>query len=98
MPKHDYLLSYSDLVDWAGKVEILTSQQVRSLKQRGTQAVKKAEKARENGQSAREIIYRLFSAIAGQRRPPESELSLISGLYKEAIANGHFVKTDNHYK
>ena len=97
-PEHDYLLTYSDLLEWAGKVEILSPAQVRSLKQRATQDAKKAENALENGRSAREIIYRVFSSITGKSRPQESDLSSISSLYKEAIANGHFVKTDSHYE
>ena len=98
IPEHDYLLTYSDLVDWAGKVEILTSQQVRSLKQRGTQDVKRAEKALENGRNTREIIYQVFSAIARQSKPPQDELTAIARLYQQAIANGQFVKTEDRYE
>ncbi len=97
-PKHDYLLTYSDLVDWAGKVEILSSQQVRSLKQRGTQDVKRSENALEKGHTSREIIYRMFSAIANESKPQEEDLRAFGHLYQEAIANGRFVKTDGHYE
>jgi len=97
-PEHDYLLIYSDLADWAGKVEILSSQQARSLKQRGTQNVKKAENALENARTARELIYRLFSAIARQSKPQEDDLTALARLYQEAIANGHFVRAEGHYE
>jgi predicted RNA-binding Zn ribbon-like protein len=97
-PEHDYLLTYSDLVDWAGKVEILSGQQVRSLKQRETQDAKTAEKALETGRAAREIMYRVFSAVANRSRPKEDDLDAISQLYEQAIANGQHVKVENHYE
>ena len=97
-PEHDYLLTYSDVVDWAEKTEILSVQQARSLKQRAAQDVKKAEKALENGRNVRELIYRIFSAIAEQSKPQNEDLSALSRHYQEAIANGHFVRTDSHYE
>ena len=97
-PEHDYLLTYSDLVYWAGKVEILSSGQVRNLKQRATQDMRKADKALEKSRTARELIYRIFSAIARQSKPEEEDLNTIIRLYQETIANGHFVRTENHYK
>ena len=98
MPEHDYLLTYSDLVYWAEKVDILSSQQAKGLKQRETQDVKKAEKAIEHARSAREIIYRVFSAIANQSKPQGEDLSAFGRLYQEAIANGRFVRADGHYE
>jgi predicted RNA-binding Zn ribbon-like protein len=98
MPEHDYLVTYSDVVEWAGKVEILSGQQVKSLKQRETQDAKKAEKALEKGRNAREIMYRVFSAIANKSKPKEDDLSALTQLYEEAIAKGQHVKVENHYE
>ena len=97
-PEHEYLSVYSNLVDWAGKVEILSGQQAKSLKQRETQDAKQAEKALEKGRTAREIIYRVFSAIASKSKPKEDDLNAIARLYAEAIANGQHVKVENHYE
>jgi predicted RNA-binding Zn ribbon-like protein len=97
-PEHDYLLTYSDLVDWAGKVEILSGQQVKSLKQKETQDVKKAAQALEKGRTAREIIYRVFSTIANKSKPQEEDLNAITRLYEQAIANGQHVKAETHYE
>jgi predicted RNA-binding Zn ribbon-like protein len=97
-PEHDYLLTYSDLVEWAGKVEILSGQQVKGLKQRETQDAQKAEKALEKGRTAREIMYRVFSAIANKSKPKEDDLTAITRLYEEAIANGQHIKVNNHYE
>jgi predicted RNA-binding Zn ribbon-like protein len=97
-PEHDYLLTYSDLADWAGKVEILSGQQVKSLKQRETQDANAAEKALETGRAAREILYRVFSAAANKSKPAEDDLDAISQLYEQAIANGRHVKVENHYE
>jgi predicted RNA-binding Zn ribbon-like protein len=97
-PEHDYLLTYSDLVDWAGKVEILSGQQAKSLKQRESQNAKKAEKALEKGRAAREIMYRVFSAIANESKPKEDDLNAITHLYEDAVGNGQHVKVNDHYE
>ena len=97
MPEHDYLHTYSDLVDWAEKVDILSPQQAKALKRRATQDVEKAEKALEHGRTAREIMYRVFSEIANQK-PQGENLSAFSRLYQEAIANGRFVRAQRHYE
>ena len=97
-PEHDYLLTYSDLVDWAGKVEILSAPQVKGLNQREAQDAKKAEKALEKGRAAREIMYRVFSAIANKSKPKQDDLNALTHLYEEAIANGQHLKVNNHYE
>ena len=97
-PEHDYLLTYSDIVEWAGKVEILSVQQVKSLQQLETQDVRKVEGALEKGRKAREVIHRVFSAVANKSEPKEDDLMAITHLYEEAIANGQHVRIDQHYK
>ena len=97
-PEHDYLLTYSDLVDWAGKVEILSGQQLRNLKQREAEDATKAAKALEKARVAREIIYRIFSAIANHSKPKEDDLSAIARLYEAAISNGRHIKIEDHYE
>ena len=96
--EHDYLLTYSDIVEWAEKVEILSVQQVKSLKQLETRDVRKAVKALEKGRNAREVIYRVFSAIANKSKPNEDDLTAIARLYEEAIANGQHVQVNQHYE
>jgi predicted RNA-binding Zn ribbon-like protein len=97
-PEHDYLLTFSNIVEWAGKVKILSGQQAESLKQKETQDPKQAEKALEKGRKARETLYRVFSAIANKSKPKEDDLAAITRLYQAAIANGRHVKIKNRYE
>ena len=97
-PEHDYLLTYSDLLEWAGKVGILSGQQVESLKRRGIQDAKNAKRALEKGRTARETLYRVFSAIVNKSKPKENDLKDIAHLYEQAIANGQHVQVNNHYE
>ncbi len=97
-PEHDYLNTYWDWVDWGEKVEILSAQQARRLKQRAKQNQKQAEKALEKGLTARETIYQVFSAIASQSKPQEENLDSISRLYGEAMANGILMRDNDHYE
>ena len=96
--EHDYLLTYSDLVDWAIKAEIISPQQARSLKIKESLDVKQAVKSLEKALNAREVIYRVFSAMAGQSRPPSEDLSALTSLYQDVIANGHFAWSGSHYE
>lgn len=96
--EHDYLASYSDLVNWAGKATILSPKQVKNLNQRAQLEAEKANVAVEKARDVRETIYRAFSAIASRSNPKEEDLGVLTRLYEEAIGNGRLVKVDDHFE
>ncbi|MCQ3938976.1 MAG: hypothetical protein DPW18_18305 [Chloroflexi bacterium] len=95
--EHDYFASYADLVDWAGKMEILSPSQVKSLKQNALKETSRAENVLEKTRNARETLYRVFSAIANGSSPKEADLNAIARLYQEAIGMGQLVKAEGHF-
>jgi predicted RNA-binding Zn ribbon-like protein len=95
--EHDYFASYADLVDWFGKMEILSPAQARSLKQKAAQESSKADVIFGKTREMRENMYRVFSAIAGGSNPKEGDLNAIAQLYQDAIANGRLIRADGHF-
>ena len=93
-PEHDYIASYTDLVDWAAKMELFSPTQAKTLKQKATQESSRAEKILKITRDSRETMFRVFSAIAKGTNPKDTDLNLIAGLYQEAIGNGQLVRTE----
>ena len=54
--KHDYLVQYSDLVEWAHRVAVLSPAQLGQLLKRAKQDPKEANKAIDAALSIRELI------------------------------------------
>ena len=96
-PEHDYFAAYTDVIDWAGMVKLLTPAQVRSLKQQATAETAEADRVLEKILEAREGLYRVFSATADGSDPKEADLTAIAQLYQEAVANGRLVRTGGQF-
>jgi predicted RNA-binding Zn ribbon-like protein len=96
-PKHDYLVHYSDLADWATKVEILFPAQSNQLQKRAMRNVKEAENALQTARTLRELLYRLFSNTAkGSELKKEDMVSFVRS-YGEAISHARLTKKDYSY-
>ena len=96
-PEHDYLMQYADLVGWANKVGILSPAQASQLKRRVKQNVNEGEVALQEGQSIRELLYRIFSDVARGSEPNQKDLEMFVNAYGEAFSRGRLTKEDNHY-
>ena len=68
-PEHDYLLQYSDLVDWAEKLGILSPPQNSQLQKRARQNIHEAENALLAARTLRDLLYRLFSNAVRDSEP-----------------------------
>jgi predicted RNA-binding Zn ribbon-like protein len=96
-PEHDYLIHYSDLVEWANKVGILSAAQSNQLQKRAKQNVEDAESALQTARTLRELLYRLFSNAAKGSEPNQKDMETFVSSYGESISHGQFLKTDNYY-
>jgi predicted RNA-binding Zn ribbon-like protein len=96
-PEHDYLLQYSDLVEWAKKLGIFTPTQSRRLQNRAIENAEVASEALDKAWRIRELIYRLFSRAAKGSEADKKDMELFVSSYGEAIAKGQLIKKDNHY-
>src|SRR5687767_11306238 len=96
-PEHDYLVQYSDLVEWGNKVGILSAAQTNQLQKRAKQNVQEAGSALRTARTLRELLYRLFSNAAKDSDPNKKDMEIFISTYGEAISHGQFLKTDNYY-
>jgi predicted RNA-binding Zn ribbon-like protein len=95
--EHDYLLQYSDLVEWAARLDIIPAPQSTQLQKRARQNLHEAENALLAARTLRELLYRLFSNAANGSAPEKKDLEVFSVFYGESIARGRFVKRETHY-
>jgi predicted RNA-binding Zn ribbon-like protein len=97
MPEHDYLMQYSDLVEWAKKLGLLSPTQSKSLQKRANENRQAAEEVLSTARRIRELFYRLFSNAAKGSEPAKKDMQMFLSGYGEAIAKGQLAKKDNHY-
>ena len=96
-PEHDYLMQYSDLVEWATKLGILSPTQNNQLRKRARQNLHEAENALLAARTLRDLLYRLFSKAAGGTEPDKKDLDIFTVFYGESISRGEFVRRETHY-
>ena len=72
------LNSYTDLLEWSQQAGILDAALMHSLKARSQAEPKAAQQVYELGLALREVIYRIFSAIAAGETPASWHSLLIS--------------------
>ena len=96
-PEHDYLMQYSDLVEWATRLGILSPAESHRLQDRRNQNVKRAESALLAARTLRELLFRLFSNAAKGSGQNKKDMELLVIFYGEAISRSQFIKKDNHF-
>ena len=96
-PEHDYLVQYSDMAEWAKKVEILPPAQSGKLQKRAEQHRTEAEGVIRKAQTFRELLYRLFSNTTKGSEPNKKDMETFIAFYAESISHGQFVKKDHAY-
>ena len=96
-PEHDYMMQYSDVVDWATKLGILSLAQNHQLQKRARQNIHEAENALIAARTLRDLLYRLFSSTAKGSEPGKKDLEIFTLFYGESLSRGQFVKRETHY-
>jgi predicted RNA-binding Zn ribbon-like protein len=83
--RHDYLSTYAELVAWSRHVQILTDNEAEVLLRSADRRPKPAADALSRAIGLREMIYRVFSAVAEQREPETSDLAALNTTLHEAL-------------
>jgi len=65
---------YADLLDWAGDADVLRRQQIAALRRRAAAAPGAARRALGRAIEIRELIYRIFTAVANGTTPKRADL------------------------
>ena len=93
----DLLATYSDLLDWAERAQLLGTEAAACLRRRADEAPAEAGVALAEAKRLREAIYRVFSALAAGGKPPVSDLDLIEGEARRAQAGRRLTRAETGY-
>ena len=96
-PEHDYLTVYMDLLNWSGKVGILSTLQNSRMQKQARQDVEVGESALKKAKEFRELLHRLFADLASGGEPKKDDMVSFSEFYGEAISNSQLVRTDDYF-
>ncbi len=96
-PLHEYLYGYRDLVIWSHHAGILDTAQANKLAQLGELEADKAERIFRQAIALREIIFRIFSALASCKSPNSSDLSALNAARAEALAHSSINRTQHGF-
>jgi len=83
----EFLTSYDQLVAWSQHVRILSSSQAQMLLSVAARCPAEATAVLERAVAVREVIYRLFTAVAGGHPPPDSDLAALNAQLGATLAH-----------
>lgn len=84
----EHLRDYADLVEWAQRAGTITPRVARALRHQATLHPRQAARALRRARDLRELIYRVFTAIARNRRPPAADLGRLHAAQTAALRTG----------
>ena len=91
-PVHDYLHTYSDLVEWAVKTGLVSAGKRNRLLRLAGSEPKNAERAFRKALRIRELLYQVFSRNARSSKPKQEEVEALVESYAEAISHSSLVR------
>lgn len=94
----DSLTTYSSLVNWSMSQQILSPQQTERLLQRAAERPEEADAVVHRAIELREAIYRVFSAIAQDEPPQQSDLDSVNAALTEGMAQARILQTPDGFR
>ena len=81
----DELADYADLVEWCKRAGVITDGETRRLRGEAQRHIHEAAEIFNKAIELRASIYRVFSAVAGGRRPAKADLTILNASVSEAL-------------
>lgn len=91
------LNSYADLVSWAETAGIISHRAGRALLSTSKENPKIAGKSLQNALELREIIYRIFSALAGGKPPDQRDLVEFNKFLSKSLKHARILEDEETY-
>lgn len=95
--RRDDFTSYDDLVAWSRLVGTVTAGEAEQLLARARQHPEEAVHVFKRATEQRELIYRIFAAIAQERDPAPSDLAHLSKLFADVMSRACITLHDNTF-
>lgn len=93
----EHLRGYDDLLRWAIKAELIGSEEVQRLEMQASHNPKHAATALAKAITIREVLYRLFTAIAKGEKVSPVDIDLLNGELAAAPAQLQMKAKDNGF-
>jgi predicted RNA-binding Zn ribbon-like protein len=93
----DFLRSYSDLVRWSRHVGILNDVETDGLEREGAQRPTQADATFRRALDVREMLTRVFRAIARGDEPENTDLHRLSAEYRASLSGAELVRNGDGY-
>ena len=97
MPKHEYLMDYGNLVLWSQHTHLMTPPEAKSLIREAPRHPSKSLAAFKKALILRELIYRIFSAVAQNTHPKQTDLNQLNTARLESLQHSFIVQTKQRF-
>ena len=97
IPKHEYLMDYGDLVLWSQHTHLLTPPEAKSLIREAPRHPSKSLAAFKKALILRELIYRIFSAVAHNTHPKQPDLNQLNTARLESLQHSFIVQAKQRF-
>jgi predicted RNA-binding Zn ribbon-like protein len=87
----DYLADYYNLLKWSQCAGVVSGDEAQHLEERARHHPAKAATAWQRAVALREVIYRIFSAVASGANPPRDDLAALSNAFAEAMTHAQII-------
>lgn len=83
----EFLHSYSDLLTWSERTEVLSSEQAQRLRAQAQDRPQEAEAIYELAIGFRKALFHLFLAILHNEPPPQEDLALVNQVHADMLTH-----------
>jgi predicted RNA-binding Zn ribbon-like protein len=93
----EFLHTYQDLVAWCRHVGTLSDQEAQRLLQKAQTLVREGSRILQDAIKLREIIYRIFVALADGRPAAKRDLEIFNQYFSETMKQSRIINTKEGY-
>lgn len=97
IPKHEYLMDYGDLVLWSRHTHLLAPPEAKSLIREAHRHPSQSLAAFKKALILRELIYRIFSAVAQNTHPKQRDLHQLNTARLESFQHSFIVQAEQRF-
>jgi len=95
--EQEHLNSYRNLIAWAEQTQILSSEEAEQLLAAAARQPDKADAVLQQAINIREVIYRIFAALAQEETPADADLAQLNAVLAHALPHNKIVRHEQHF-
>ena len=84
---HEYLKTYADLLEWCNRTGLISSARIKELFDLANSRQKEAEQIMEGAMMGREVLFRVFSAVAAGQKPDRKDLAAFNEKVSDSLSH-----------